>query len=56
MRFGTIGIPELFFILLFGVIWVIPVAAAVWALVTLHQIRTSQRIMQAAIEQLLQRR
>ena len=57
--FGTIGIPELLLILLFGVLWVVPIAAAVWVLVTLHRIRTAQQAMQDklnAIDQLLQRR
>ncbi len=53
---GSIGVPEVLVLLLIGVIWIIPVAAAVWALVTLQQIRRSQQVMQAAIEQLLQRR
>jgi len=56
--FGTVGIPELLVILLFGVLWVVPIAAAVWALVTLHRIRSAQQAMQeklTAIEQLLQR-
>ncbi len=54
--FGAIGIPEVVVVLILCVIWVIPIAAAIWALVTLQQIRTSQKAIQAAIDQLLQRR
>ncbi len=57
--FGSIGIPELALILIVGLLWVIPIAAAIWALVTLHRIRTTQEAMKhdlEAIGQLLQRR
>lgn len=56
--FGTIGIPELLLILILSCLWLLPIAAAIWALVTLRQIQTSQRAMQDklnAIEQSLQR-
>ncbi len=59
MRFGAIGIPELVLILMMAGLWLIPVAAAIWALVTLYRIRESQTAMQNrlnAIEQMLQRR
>ncbi len=54
-----IGIAEMLAILMIGVIWLIPVACAVWVLVTLQRIRTSQQNIHErlnAIEQLLQRR
>lgn len=46
------------FPLIFAVFWGLPLAAAIWALVTLQQIRSTQHAVQAkldAIEQLLQR-
>ena len=55
---SSLGVPELVVVLVIAVIWVVPVAAAVWALVTLHRIRTTQAAIHTrlgAIEQLLQR-
>jgi len=56
---NSIGFPELVVVLfIVGILWVIPLAAGVWALVTLHRIRTGQQALQAkvdTIEQLLQR-
>lgn len=54
---GSVGVPELVMVLLFSVFWLIPLGAAVWALVTLHGIRTGQQAMASrleAIERLLQ--
>jgi hypothetical protein len=54
----AIGIPELLVITMIGVFWLIPLAAGVWALITLHRIRTGQQALQAkvdTIERLLQR-
>jgi hypothetical protein len=39
---GPVGIPEVFVLLAVAAFWVIPVAAGVWALVTLHRIRVGQ--------------
>jgi hypothetical protein len=53
---GTVGIPELLILLMFGVFWLVPVAAAIWALVTLYRIRAEQQAVQLkldAIERLL---
>lgn len=55
---GPIGIPELFVFLFVFVLWLIPLAAGIWALITLHRIRTEQHVVQTkldAIERLLQR-
>jgi hypothetical protein len=55
---SAIGIPELLVITMIGVFKVIPLAAGVWALITLHRIRTGQQALQAkvdTIERLLQR-
>lgn len=52
-----LGVPELIVVLTVGLIWVVPVAAGIWALVTLHRIRTTQEDMRnrlAAIERLIQ--
>jgi len=53
-----LGIPELIVIFVVGLVWVIPVAAAVWGLVTLQRIRVEQQAVQVkldTIERLLQR-
>lgn len=54
---GPIGMPEV--VVLFGValFWLIPAAAGVWALVTLHRIRLGQDELRgrlSAIERSLQ--
>ena len=52
------GIPELIILLVVAAFWVIPVAAAIWAIVTLKGIRASQQAVQLkldTIERLLQR-
>ena len=56
---NVIGVPELLVILMICAIWLIPIAAGIWAVVTLHRIRTDQKAMQVkldAIEQAVQRR
>jgi len=45
-------IPELFVVLLIGVVWIIPIAAAVWALVTLYRIRATQEDMRQKLDTL----
>lgn len=55
---GPLGLPELFIILVLSSLWLIPIAAAIWALVTLHRVRVGQdalRVKLEAIERLLQR-
>ena len=55
---GPIGIPELFLVLITGFIWLAPMAAAIWALITLHRVRVAQDAVRAkleTIERLLQR-
>ena len=55
---NSIGFPELVVILMIVAFWLIPLAAGVWALVTLHRIRTGQQALQTkvdTIERLLQR-
>ncbi|OFW03244.1 MAG: hypothetical protein A3H96_19275 [Acidobacteria bacterium RIFCSPLOWO2_02_FULL_67_36] len=49
---GSIGLPELLVILLIGLFWLVPAGAAVWALVTLHQIRTGQQAMAIRLEKI----
>ena len=52
-----LGVAELIVVLMLGLVWVVPIAAAIWALVTLHRIRTTQEEMRgrlATIERLIQ--
>jgi hypothetical protein len=44
------GVPELFVVLITALFWAVPVAAGVWALVTLHRIRTVQEEMRLKLE------
>jgi hypothetical protein len=53
-----IGMPELTVVLVIGLLWGVPIAAAIWALVTLQRIRSEQQAVQLkldTIERLLQR-
>jgi len=55
---ASLRLPELLIILIiFGAFYLVPAVAAVWALVTLHRIRTGQealRLRLETIERLLQ--
>ncbi len=54
MRYGAF---DLLILLVVGLVWVVPVVAAIWALITLHRIRTTQKEMLgqlAAIERSIQ--
>ena len=53
-----IGLPELVVVLIISAIWLIPIAAGLWALVTLRRIRDAQDAMGVrleAIERMLER-
>jgi hypothetical protein len=43
-------LPELVFILVFGILWVIPIGAAAWALYTLQRIRSGQEVIRLRLE------
>ena len=44
----SVGAP--FIILVLGIVYVIPIAAAVWALVTLQRIRSGQEVIRLRLE------
>jgi hypothetical protein len=55
---GVIGLPEILVILMILVTWLVPLAAGVWAIVTLHKVRIGQDALRAkldVIERLLER-
>jgi hypothetical protein len=55
---GRLGVPELLVILMISSVWLVPIAAGIWALVTLHRVRVGQDEVRAKlelIERLLQR-
>ena len=55
---GVIGVPEIMVVLVLVVGWLVPLAAGVWALLTLRRIRIGQDAVRAtleSIERLLQR-
>ena len=47
-----LGLPELIIILVLGLIYLIPIAAAIWALVTLQRIRSGQEVIRLRLEML----
>jgi hypothetical protein len=48
--FGSIGMPELIILFIISAAWVVPLAVAVWVVVTLNRIRTDQQGMKAKLE------
>jgi hypothetical protein len=46
----SLGLPEFLVVLIIGVFWLVPIAAGVWALVTLHRIRSTQDEMNRRLE------
>jgi hypothetical protein len=48
--FGPIGAPELIILPMLFVTSVVPLVAGIWALFTLHRVRTGQDAMRAKLE------
>jgi hypothetical protein len=48
--FRSIGMPELIILFIISAAWVVPLAVAVWVVVTLNRIRTDQQGMKAKLE------
>ena len=44
------GVPELLVILMIFAGWLVPIAAGIWALVTLHRVRVGQDAVRAKLE------
>lgn len=56
--FGSIGVPELLIVMMVSCLWLVPIIAVVWVIVTLSRIRSGQQAIEtrlAQIEQRLQR-
>ena len=52
------GLPEIFIMGILGTFWLIPLAAGIWAIVTLQRIRSGQetiRLRLELLERMLQR-
>ena len=47
---GRIGMAELIIVLMIAVVYIIPIAAAVWALVMLKQLRDGQRAVEGKLD------
>ncbi len=55
---NSVGVPELLIVLMLSAFWLIPLAAGIWALVTLNRLRVGQDAVRSkleSIERLLQR-
>ncbi|MGE0360113.1 MAG: hypothetical protein AB7H93_03850 [Vicinamibacterales bacterium] len=52
MGASSIGIPELMVVVALGMFWMVPFAAAVWAAVTLHRLRSSQQVLHERLERI----
>lgn len=48
--FGRIGVPEIIVLLIMSAFWVIPLVAAVWAIVTLYRVRRDQETLLAKLD------
>ena len=44
------SLPELLFILVFGILYLIPIVATAWALYTLQRIRSGQEVIRLRLE------
>ncbi len=49
----SVGVPEILIILFVSVLWLIPIAAAVWALLTLNRLRVTQDAMRRSLDDIL---
>ena len=47
---GAIGVPEMFVVLVIAATWLVPLAAAIWALVTLRRLRDGQRAVEVKLD------
>ena len=45
-----LGIPELIIVMVMAAVWLVPVVATVWALVTLSRIRSAQEDMRRKLD------
>ena len=45
-----LGLPEFLVLFFVGAFWIVPVAAGIWALVTLQKIRSTQEAMNRRLE------
>ena len=48
--FGPIGVPELVTLLILMLSTLLPLAVGIWAVFTLHRVRTGQEAMRAKLE------
>ena len=48
--FGSVGMPELIVLLIIGLFYGVPIAGAIWALITLQRIRADQQAMGSRLE------
>lgn len=51
---GAIGLPELIVVLAISSLSLVPVAVAIWVIITVKRIRDSQRAMELKLEALAQ--
>ena len=45
-----VGLPEFLVLLFIGAFWMVPIVAGIWALVTLHKIRSAQDEMNRRLD------
>jgi hypothetical protein len=48
--FGSIGAPEFVVLLIIGLFYGLPIAGAIWAIITLQRIRREQQAMGVRLE------
>ncbi len=49
---SSVGVPEILVILFISALWLIPIAAAIWALMTLNRLRVTQDAMRRSLDQI----
>jgi len=50
MHSASFGVPELLIVTVVGMYWAIPIAFAVWVMITLRRIRAGQEAVQTKLE------
>lgn len=48
------GVPELMIVGMIGTLWIVPLVAGIWALMTLHRLRQTQDAIRATLERIEQ--
>ena len=49
-----LGLPELMIVMFLALVYIVPIAIAIWAVLTLHRVKTTVDAMRATLERVEQ--